>query len=679
MAVVLFSILKSFPETPKFSGYKRGHAQVKMRGPMQITNRLVSILNYTFLSKKSLALLLAATTVAPVVSEANYCLAVRGNGELAPAHWGGFARIVETLDWPTAMAGGSSATVSMFLFESIAMNPALEDFEAKKRREASSYLVKSLQSYLEIFATRPEWEKIRALAHDLQKQSGGAGVDFAVWAKTMFEKDPKGLIELLIRNQTVIENSLKLAIEIGLLNEETFIPLYVALSEARAVESDPIKADESMARVRFLASEAIDAITLLGKFNAESDANLFFRSGVVNFRRLANTIGKVGNFYSGRGMSVDLVNELKSHLVECSSSTYGKTWEIIRNNRADCDVAFKYLVTKYETSALTSSFQSRELDSVGTKIKIFPTTSILRLSAADKALTAISNYLKALNPAFGAQFTSFTTSENSQEEIRFGYWGQSSDLQIIEKNLSSKTGFKDNDGRVWNFSEDEKSQRFINLGETTWAEVLSTSPAEPGLAPFQVLDLPEGAVVSAGGWSDLHPGALLRAHGCETTIYLTRRGGESLFAQGVAKRLLGLEELPWSQISTAESLKNLSIIQNNNGLALDSGLPAANPSSVWNRLFNLANPKSSFNRALTSFEAVVCTDWNSFDVQKKGAISGMIHESYFAPWAFPDSSSMANKNFLAELRKSGVTAIGSRQNEFDQKLGFRPYSGCLAF
>ncbi|RYZ63878.1 MAG: hypothetical protein EOP09_16905, partial [Proteobacteria bacterium] len=50
---------------------------------------------------------------------ANYCIALRGNGELMPAHWGSLARTVETYGVPEMMAGGSSASVSTFIFESI--------------------------------------------------------------------------------------------------------------------------------------------------------------------------------------------------------------------------------------------------------------------------------------------------------------------------------------------------------------------------------------------------------------------------------------------------------------------------------------------------------------------------------------------------------------------------------
>ena len=56
--------------------------------------------------------ILTSASTAAVNPEAGYCLAIRGNGELEPAHWGGMARTVEKLGLPQAMAGGSSGSSS---------------------------------------------------------------------------------------------------------------------------------------------------------------------------------------------------------------------------------------------------------------------------------------------------------------------------------------------------------------------------------------------------------------------------------------------------------------------------------------------------------------------------------------------------------------------------------------
>ena len=77
-----------------------------------------------------------------------YCLAIRGNGELAPAHWGGIARLIELLGVPEKQAGGSSATVTMALTDAAASSPFLVGvFEAQKNARAS-LMIKSFEGFL---------------------------------------------------------------------------------------------------------------------------------------------------------------------------------------------------------------------------------------------------------------------------------------------------------------------------------------------------------------------------------------------------------------------------------------------------------------------------------------------------------------------------------------------------
>ncbi len=113
------------------------------------------------LRTKLVAKLVATISILTAVhtaSAGDYCLAVRGNGELAPAHWGGFAKLVERMGLPKAMSGGSSGSVSLFLFDSISLNPILGDKDSETGRQRASLLVKSLESYLESIALRPEWQ-----------------------------------------------------------------------------------------------------------------------------------------------------------------------------------------------------------------------------------------------------------------------------------------------------------------------------------------------------------------------------------------------------------------------------------------------------------------------------------------------------------------------------------------
>lgn len=605
---------------------------------------------------------IAVLAVSAKASASDYCLAVRGNGELAPAHWGGFAKLVERMGFPNAMSGGSSASVSLFLFDSVSLNPILGNKESETGRKRGSLLVKSFESYLESIALRPEWQAALKTAAELQVKGGGQGQDFAVWIQHLYATEPEKLVQLLLANRTQIETSLAFAIEMGLLNEETFQPLYQGLAEL-SKPSLPASQAQAMARVKFFAGEAISAITLLGKFNAETDANLFFRSGIVNFKKFGATLGKAANFYAGKEWPVALQAKANSFFDRCTTIASDRTWNEMRKTDPSCDRDFKAMISEYEALGLPKVAKSRELDLIGSGIASFPSTSVLSGVAYKDAKNLISQYQKSLDPSFGAKVLKLVQDPN---DLKFGYWGNMADLAIIQNNL--KRPFKDAKGRKFDFTRDEKSKRFYPLGSATWLEALRSSPAEPGLASLQEISSPTGPVISAGGWSDLHPGALLKAHGCETTVYLTRRGGESLFAQGVAKRLLGIDEVPWSQISTSDPVKAANVLRNN------QGIPNAAP-SIWNSLYNLGNPESSYNTALKVFDAVVCTDWNKFNVQDKGAVADMIAESYAAPFAISNMKSEIGKT----AKTLGWETVTHTDNAVDQQLGYRPFVGCLPF
>ena len=58
--------------------------------------------------------------------ELKFCAAIRGNGTYIYSHFGSIAKVVEEYGEFDALSGGSSAAVSAFLYESIAINPILE-------------------------------------------------------------------------------------------------------------------------------------------------------------------------------------------------------------------------------------------------------------------------------------------------------------------------------------------------------------------------------------------------------------------------------------------------------------------------------------------------------------------------------------------------------------------------
>ena len=55
----------------------------------------------------------------------NQCLALPGNGPLIAAHFGALARLTELHGVFNAGAGGGSASITLFLYESMLANPAV--------------------------------------------------------------------------------------------------------------------------------------------------------------------------------------------------------------------------------------------------------------------------------------------------------------------------------------------------------------------------------------------------------------------------------------------------------------------------------------------------------------------------------------------------------------------------
>ena len=78
------------------------------------------------------------------------CAAVRGNGEVVFAHWPALAQIVEHYGPIDILSGGSSASHSIFLYESVTKNkflscPNNDAACVKKKSLEISLLLKSFQ------------------------------------------------------------------------------------------------------------------------------------------------------------------------------------------------------------------------------------------------------------------------------------------------------------------------------------------------------------------------------------------------------------------------------------------------------------------------------------------------------------------------------------------------------
>lgn len=470
------------------------------------------------------------------------CVGVRGNGQLITAHFASLARIIENHGLIDGVAGGSSGSITSFLLESIEMNPHVrcDDCSAEEQAARAALLFKSFQGYFGELLQTEEALAIQQVA-GIYAQVQMQGVE------SLLESDPTAGVAAL---QQILESPDVAA----LINPE--VPQLLASSP------DP----------EYHARDIVGALAGAASFNADSPL-ILVRPGVIDFGAFAARIGRIGSFYAGYAPADGAAME--AYLAACATPSRGMTWGEAAQLPADggsCGEAFSALVTGFRAELLAdeSAYASRIDDPIGAEIHALISTSVLENDAVDAWTAARTSYQNAEGFDLNVSF----------DDVKFGYWGAAEDLTTVEENIY---GFADS-----------KTARFTSLGSPSWREALTFSPAEPGLA--RALELPDGRV-SAGGWSDLHPTLVLRNMGCEQVIYVTRQGGESGFAQGVAGLL---------------------------GMSGDDSFD----------LYDLSNRRSSYSRSVSEADGVWCTDWNN---QSATDLLGVEADAYNAPFEVRDA------------------------------------------
>lgn len=493
--------------------------------------------------------------------EVTVCAAVRGNGQRIPAHFASLARIVEHYGAIDAIAGGSSGSITSFFYESIASNPNTISCgkgacSASQRAERIAFLLKSLQGTLELLAQSPEVQALGNLAG------------------LVAEVKAQGIEELAAEDAAAAREAL-----LAILESDELGPLInPELLELLTESPDPEM------HVRDIAG----AIANFGSFAAPTALELV-RPGVIDFESFADLIGRIGSFYAGYGPYDQLAME--NLLAACAPATRGLVWSraaaVSVTERPTCGKQFAGILTAYR-AASDFTTPNRADDPIGAKTHVLVMTSVVRGAGAEEMARAQAEYRSGQVPTLAIDF----------DDVRIGYFGQKSDLERVGSN---PRGFVD-----------LKTAKFLALGERSWREVLSYSPAEPGLA--RALELGDGSY-SAGGWPDLHPVQVLENLGCDQVVYVTRQGGESRFAQGVAS-VLGMSEAEGAE------------------------------------LYDLAS-KSAFAAALEQAGAVWCTDWDGVG----GDLESLSANAYNAPMETSDPFFAEGPGAYPSAR-SGLGVVG---------------------
>ena len=491
------------------------------------------------------------------------CVAVRGNGELITAHFAALARLAELYGPFEGVAGGSSASITAFLTESMHMNPRLWQCGEVTctRAEAGlrlALMYKSLFGYLDAMTERDEAVAIAAI------------LDIVALAKE------QGIGELVSGGKL----------------QEAWTALVTLLESPDVAD---LVNDEVLGLLRdtpdlgYHVPDIWKGIQMLGAFDA-SDPAIFFRPGLVDFAGLAEKLGRIGSFYAGYG-AFDAAG-WEDFLSACSEAALGQSWAqtaaAVIGGRS-CHERFRGLLDPWRAGFIPgeAAGQNRIRDRVGAHLRTLVVTSLLSGDAAARWQSARASYLAAQPLSFAPSFS----------DVGVGYWGAAAHTAAA---VGNPLGFPD-----------AKTARARTLGQATWYDALAASPAEPGLSRGVALD---GLGVSAGGWPDLAPVLALRNAGCDKVVYVTRRGGESVFAQGIAT-LLGMDEATRLQ------------------------------------LFDLGTPTSAFNRSLEEAAAVWCTDWNAFTAFD---LAGIVSDAYGAPLEVHDTSLVALRDYGNRSNRLGV-------------------------
>jgi hypothetical protein len=615
--------------------------------------------------KKTLVLSLSALAFTGLISTASadfsskgtYCAAIRGNGELMPAHWGSMARLVERYGIPSGMSGGSSASITMFIMESIGINPLA------KNNIQKALLIKSIEGYFETLTQTKEGKALISLLKDkaeisklVQKMAASQGQLDNTTAAEVTAFQLKHMQDI----QVVMESSDLRAI----LNPELLQYVEQTIGMSKVLQETPSAKLKKQVDYRY--SQIEQTFKNFGKFSTTTDNTLFFRPGLVSFEKVANLFGRMANFYASYDLgkknkvkaSVDAM--MTQFLNICSEDSKGKSWQEIAARTPVCRQMLGKSILDYrdETKKLElkgKKLKNRVSENIGKHISTFPTTSVLIKKAVGKYQEAHAAYQSTTNSDFGLDFKIHPT------QYKFGYWGNVSELNKIKRNLKNKSGFTDARGLKVNLSKDKKSSKFLSLGSASWLTALSTSPAEPGLARIlPIKNRPD--LLSAGGWDDLHPTMVLRAAGCKNIIYVTRRGGDSMFGQGVIRKLTRIGGFDWQEWEGLTSEQKRE--KNARGDKDDIGKNA----SSWSKLYNLANPESSFSKSLDLADSVWCTNWDQQNI--KNGMPAIVADGYNAPLY-----NGSNNKFF----KSGISSAEYKSQlikKTDAK-GSLEFAGCI--
>ncbi|HET9241618.1 MAG TPA: hypothetical protein VFO10_30405 [Oligoflexus sp.] len=420
------------------------------------------------------------------------CAAVRGNGDRILAHFGAIGRYHDSYPAFDGIAGGSSGSITSFIYESMQLNPLLEQCEGRscsreEKRQRLAFLVKSIMGYVDAYKNT---EEVQALLFTIQ-----AVKDLqTLVAEPSFQK--------LITYDAAAAAQKVLAV----LRTPEFRGL---------INPDLITLFQDSQNIPFHLEELQRNLKNFGSWKA-ADTSIFFFPGFINWPELGRRMGRIADFYAGYGSYYPL-RDMDAVLQQCAPALAGKDWN--HSEVLACQKDFTALIADYRKANIADvAGPHRIQDPIGKGMMALASTSIL-MGAANVAIykAAHESYRRGEAYEFKPQFS----------DIKMGYFGREADLARIQENERGYT--------------DTRTQRFESLGTRSWQDIISVSPAEPSLSDIRPVD--EGRY-SIGGWIDLSPTLVLRNAGCDEVVYFTRYVDRNIsgFAASIVKMLNASDE-----------------------------------------------------------------------------------------------------------------------------------------
>ncbi len=577
--------------------------------------------------------------------EKDYCVSLQGNGRAIYAHFGALAYLVEAHGIPKGVAGGSSATVSMFILESILENPALQNavtgqvdvndpdttakvaFLLKSIVALGNYMDQSIPSvyfghHFRLFANARKL--VQAMkdgdltSADLSKikESIVSGIRPTDFGSVMFQLY-KGQIGSTIQAELGPEQHKAWVDWLknygpSLFNEETI-----------ALLLDGIAAGGLDGRGTAWFLKDMQSALSEDKIFQFEDMRDFLRPFPISFEGIAQLFGSIGDFYAGVSFMHQsgakdpsaAVQRFEKLFAACDATNMqrwvGETFSNGGANSSRCSAEFKQMLQdhfgdpqKPKVPGLEFNVPKnaqRRFAAVGTnpQLSVLPVVAMLSGKAATD-LRALKQKYQSFATDGGPSTPSLTAKEFAFEaapgDLKYGYFAAQDDRdtlaeyfeqerQLYKAGKPSEGGIKGRQSSVLRFS-----------GDVAWNKVLSSSPAEPTIASYVEFGADEvegGPYASLSGWGGLFDVFPLKAIGCKETVYVTTRqvrkdgylGFE--FPLQITKKILAGNKTINSNARYNTHIKEMYSLDHTNHF------------------------KSSHEKNLAAADMVLCTSWNS--------------------------------------------------------------------